>query len=82
MSVRADFARRVRRFREALPLTQADLAARAGMFRTDVTKIELGMREPTVSTIVKLARALHVEPGQLFEDAPASGMRRKTRKRP
>ncbi len=63
MEPMADFARRLRRLRG--PLTQHELAARARMHRSHLAKIELGQREPTVSTIVKLARALRVRPGQL-----------------
>jgi len=74
------FGRRVRRVREALTLTQLELATRARMQRTDVVKIERGQREPTVTTIVKLARALHVRPGQLFEETPRARRRRRTRK--
>jgi len=51
------------------------------MHRSHLAKIELGQREPTVSTIVKLARALHVKPGQFFEDAPGSGRRGKRRRK-
>ncbi len=75
------FGRRVRRLRG--PLTQLELAARARMPRSALAKIELGLREPTVSTIVKLARALRVAPGQLFEEARPRAARRprRTRKR-
>jgi transcriptional regulator with XRE-family HTH domain len=79
MGPTADFARRLRRLRG--PLTQHELAARARMHRSHLAKIELGQREPTVSTIVKLARALHVKPGQFFEDAPGSGRRGKRRRK-
>jgi transcriptional regulator with XRE-family HTH domain len=52
------------------------------MHRSHLAKIELGQREPTVSTIVKLARALRVTPGQLFEDDPGPGRSRKSRQKP
>ena len=74
------FAKRLRRLRGAV--TQHELAARARLHRSHVAKIELALREPTVSTIVKLARALHVKPGQFFEDAPGSGRRGKRRRKP
>jgi transcriptional regulator with XRE-family HTH domain len=50
------------------------------MQRSAVAKIELGRREPTVTTIIKLARALHVPPGQLFEETPRTRRPRRTRK--
>jgi transcriptional regulator with XRE-family HTH domain len=74
--------RNARRRRRELTLTQPELAARAHMHRTHLAKIELGISDPTASTIVKLARALHVTPGQLFEDAPGPGRRRKKRRKP
>ncbi len=81
MKPSAAFGRRVRRVREDRTLTQLELATRARMQRSDVTKIELGLREPTVSTIVKLARALRVKPGRLFEDEPGGGRRHPKRRR-
>jgi len=77
-----DFGRRVRRLREALTLTQEEVARRAHIGRTHVAKIERGLLEPTVGTIVKLAKALRVKPGQFFEDAPGPGKRRKRRRKP
>jgi transcriptional regulator with XRE-family HTH domain len=74
--------RRVRRRRTELTLTQPELASRAHMHRTHLAKIELGISDPTASTIVKLARALHVTPGQLFGDAPGPGRRRKRLRKP
>jgi len=76
------FAARVRRYRKALTLTQPELAARARIHRSHLAKIELGQLSPTVDTIEKLAKALHVTPGQLFEDAAGAGRRRKRRRKP
>jgi len=75
-----DFGRRVRRLREALTLTQDEVSRRAHIGRTHVAKIERGLLEPTVSTIVKLAKALRVKPGQFFEDEPRQGGGRKGRR--
>jgi transcriptional regulator with XRE-family HTH domain len=72
--------RRVRRLRRELTLTQPELAARAHLHRTHLAKIELGISDPTASTIVKLARALRVMPGELFEDEPGPRGRRLRRK--
>jgi transcriptional regulator with XRE-family HTH domain len=77
-----DFGRRVRRLRDALTLTQDEVARRAHIGRTHVAKIERGLLEPTVSTIVRLAKALRVKPGQFFEDAPGVGRGRKKRRKP
>ena len=77
----AAFGRRVRRVREARTWTQLKLAARARMPRSALAKIELGLREPTVTTIIRLARALRVTPGQLFEEARPRAPRRPRRTR-
>ena len=78
----AALGRRIRRLRRELTLTQPELAARAHIHRTHLAKIELGISDPTASTIIKLAKALHVTPGQLFEDEPGVGRRRKRQRKP
>jgi transcriptional regulator with XRE-family HTH domain len=78
----AALGRRVRRLRRELTLTQPELAARAHLHRTHLAKIELGISDPTASTIIKLARALHVTPGQLFGDEPGTGRRPTKRRKP
>lgn len=72
----------MRQLRTELALTQPEVAARAHIHRTHLAKIELGISDPTASTIIKLARALRVTPGRLFEDAPSAGRRRKRRRKP
>jgi transcriptional regulator with XRE-family HTH domain len=47
--------------------TQAELAARTGLSRLYIIKIETGQQDPTSSVIVRLAKALKVKPGALFE---------------
>ncbi len=54
--------------RDALTLTQPELARRASLSRGYLARLELGMQSPTLEVIERLARALHVKPGQLFED--------------
>ena len=61
----------VRRRREELRLTGAQLAAKAGMAPSAVSQIETGKRTPSSSSVVKLAAALGVEVGELFPKAEA-----------
>lgn len=61
------FARRLRHAREAADLTQAALAARAKLARPYITMLEAGVREPSIVTVVTLAKALGVKPGALLE---------------
>jgi transcriptional regulator with XRE-family HTH domain len=60
---------RVRALREAVGLTQERLAHNSGIDRTYVSGIERGARNPSLKTIARLADALGVRVGQLF-DAP------------
>jgi transcriptional regulator with XRE-family HTH domain len=61
------FRRRLQELRVAAGHSQASLAARAGLTRGHVLRIEGGLREPGLAAIVALARALKVNPGVLFE---------------
>jgi len=56
----------VRRQREALGLTGAQLAARAGLAPSAVSQIETGKRSPTSMSVMKLAAALGIEAGELY----------------
>lgn len=61
------FARRLRAARKAADLTQAALAARAKVARPYITMLETGVREPSIVTVVNLAKALRVKPGTLLD---------------
>lgn len=61
--------------RKIARLTQAELAAQSGVDQTLISKMELGkIRHPSYETVVRLARALNVEPHELFPvaDVPAT----------
>lgn len=61
------FGIRVRRRREALGLSQEELAFQAGLHRTYVSLIERGLRGATIETIAKLAKALQTTTSQMLE---------------
>jgi transcriptional regulator with XRE-family HTH domain len=61
------FGTNVRRAREQRGWTQGDLAARCGIDNARVSRIELGRREPKLTTVIRLSRALDVPPNKLFE---------------
>jgi len=62
---------RVRELRESLGLTQTELAHRAGMTWETVNRIETGKTwHPRRATMEKLALALGLNAGDLFELAP------------
>jgi transcriptional regulator with XRE-family HTH domain len=60
-------ALRVKRLRKLRKMSQEQLAAKAGISRTYLARIETARQDPTLSTIEKLARALRVKPGRLLE---------------
>ena len=59
--------REARRLREALNLTQEELADRAGLHPNYIGRIERGESNVGVKALFKLARGLGVEPAALFE---------------
>lgn len=61
------FGLNVRRLRQAQGLSQESLASLAGLHRTYVGGIERGERNVTITNVIKLARALDVEPARLLE---------------
>ncbi len=56
----------VRRRREELGLTGAQLAERAGLAPSAVSQIETGKRTPSSASVLKLAEGLGVEVGELY----------------
>lgn len=48
-------------------MSQETLARRAGLSRTYVTRLELGQQDPSLSTLVALAKALKVSLGELVQ---------------
>lgn len=63
----AAFARNLRAAREKAGLSQEALAERAGMHRNAVALLETGKRDPRVSTVAKLAKALGVPASDLLK---------------
>lgn len=61
------FGRQLRRLREDAGLSQEQLAHAAGLHRALIGFVERGEREVGISTVWPLARALHVQPGRLFD---------------
>ncbi|HSS05442.1 MAG TPA: helix-turn-helix transcriptional regulator [Solirubrobacterales bacterium] len=57
----------LREARERLGLTQEQVAGRSGVHATEVSRIEAGKRDPKVSTLERLAKAVEVKPGRLLD---------------
>jgi transcriptional regulator with XRE-family HTH domain len=59
----------IRKRRDALGLSQAQLADRIGLVRTSITMIESGSQALQVHQLVDIARVLKIDPADLLADA-------------
>lgn len=64
----AGFGQRVKAARIAKGWTQERLADEAGLASVQVSRIERGVREVRLTTVLRLLRALELESGQLLDD--------------
>ncbi|WP_282608802.1 helix-turn-helix domain-containing protein [Pelagibius sp. Alg239-R121] len=73
----AELSARIRRWRRARGLSQAELAERSGFARSTLSKIENGQLSPTFEILLKLARGFDVEVSELMrpENPPSLGGR-------
>lgn len=69
MKLKKALARRIRVLREASGLSQQEVAERGGLSLSLVAKLEQGKKgDPRASSLLALAGALAVKPGQLLDD--------------
>ncbi len=61
-----DFGRTLRKERRDRELSQEALAHRAGLSPKHVGEIELAKKDPRLTTVLKLATALELGPGELL----------------
>lgn len=61
-----DLGENLRRARERLGLTQEEVGHWSGVHPTEVSRIEAGKRDPRVSTLERLAKAIGVSPSDLL----------------
>ena len=66
------FGENVKALRLRANLSQEDLAARCGIFRTYLSRVENGSANPSVLVMTALAESLNVHPSILF--STESGM--------
>jgi transcriptional regulator with XRE-family HTH domain len=62
------FGQRLKRFRRAAKLTQAQVAEQVGLTRTSITNIEHGRQHVMLHQLILLASAVSVSPAQLLSD--------------
>lgn len=62
-----NFGENLRAARIERELTQEQVAELSGVQAGEISRIETGKRDPQVSTLLKIARALRVSPGKLID---------------
>jgi transcriptional regulator with XRE-family HTH domain len=62
------FGRNLRQLRLAADLSQEALGHACDLHPTEISRLERAVREPRLSTIVRLARALDVPPAELLRN--------------
>lgn len=58
----------IQRLRKAKGMSQEVLSGLAGLDRTHYSKIERGLRSPTIDTLFKIAQALDIPPNELVKE--------------
>ena len=64
----AIIGRQAKKFRARAGMTQEDVAERCGIFRTYLSRIELGKANLTISVLTALAQTLKVDVRELLTD--------------
>jgi len=62
------FGKVLQRLRKAKRLSQEELSFRSQLDRTFISRLEGGLRQPTLSTIIKLAEALGVSAASMVAE--------------
>lgn len=70
------FSNNLRAFRKAKGMSQSDLARVAGLGKAYISDIERQLRNPTIDSVERLARALGREPWELLFDSAAVNERK------
>lgn len=71
MTLEEAFGQVLRRKREAVNLTQEQLAFEAGLHRTYVSLLERGLKSPTLDVIFRLSKDLHILPSEVIREVEA-----------
>jgi len=70
----------LQRHRGKAALTQEELAFRAGIDRTFVSRLERGIRQPTITTLIGLAEAMGISATELVKETEAEYARSRPRR--
>ena len=69
MDIRVKFGERVRLRRELLGLSQEEFAFQSGIHRTYVSGVERGIRNPSLTMVERIAKALDMSFSELLDCA-------------
>lgn len=61
------FGRTLRKLRQEVGMTQEQVGFEAGLQRKYISLLELGERQPTISSLFKLAAALNIKASKLVQ---------------
>lgn len=75
-STRKVYLHPLRLAREYREWSQRTLANEAGFTQAQISRLESGFREPRISTVRRLARALEVHPDAIFPEDAGAELRR------
>jgi transcriptional regulator with XRE-family HTH domain len=62
------FGIKLREIRKSKKMSQDDLALEADIEKSQIYRIENGLVNPTITTVIVIARALNIKPSELFKD--------------
>ncbi|MFC2165623.1 helix-turn-helix domain-containing protein [Acidobacteriota bacterium] len=72
--VKPNIARAMKFYREKKKMTQGDIMRATGLERSYVSRLESGgIKEPTITTMILVARALGVDPCDFLKKAMSLG---------
>lgn len=77
----AIFGAILQRYRNAAGLSQEELAFRADVDRTFISRLERGIRQPTITTLLALGQALNVSAADLASETEAEYYKSATRRK-
>lgn len=66
MTIAERFGANLKRCRRRAQLSQEEVAARAGLHRTEIGFLEQGKRKPRIDTLLKVAAAVEAPPDDLL----------------
>jgi transcriptional regulator with XRE-family HTH domain len=65
----------LRRYRLEADISQEELAFRAGVDRTFISRLERGVRQPTITTLIGIAGALEISSADLVRETETEYLR-------